>query len=89
MKESKSYKTYYDLATGKVQPKLKYIRRSSRTKTNEAPKPSTGKRVKAMAKVTKSEKKKKQAPGLEALSDIALTEAEQMKLAIERSKTQL
>ncbi|GJT82989.1 hypothetical protein Tco_1057331 [Tanacetum coccineum] len=34
-------------------------------------------------------KKKQQAPGLEALSDIALTKAEQMKLAIERSKTQL
>ncbi|GJV43259.1 hypothetical protein Tco_1427795 [Tanacetum coccineum] len=89
MKESEAYKTYYDLATGKVQPKPKYVRRSSRTKTDEAPKPSSGKRVKATAKVAKSGKKKQQAPGLEALSDIALTEAEQMKLAIERSKTQL
>ncbi|GKE27238.1 hypothetical protein Tco_1442622, partial [Tanacetum coccineum] len=89
MKESEAYKTYHDLATGKVQPKPKYVRRSSRTKTDEAPKPSSGKRVKATAKVAKSGKKKQQAPGLEALSDIALTEAEQMKLAIERSKTQL
>ncbi|GJY49205.1 hypothetical protein Tco_0439161 [Tanacetum coccineum] len=89
MKESKVYKTYHDLATGKVQPKPKYIRRSSRTKSDEAPKPSSGKRVKATAKVAKSRKKKQPALGLETLSDIALTKAKQMKLAIERSKTQL
>ncbi|GJZ30537.1 hypothetical protein Tco_0575584 [Tanacetum coccineum] len=51
MKESKAYKTYHDLATGKVQPKPKYVRRSSRIKTDEAPKPSSGKRVKSTAKV--------------------------------------
>ncbi|GJR30393.1 hypothetical protein Tco_1106625 [Tanacetum coccineum] len=89
MKESEAYKTYYDLGIGKVQPKPKYVRRSSRIKTDEAPKPSSGKRVKAMAKVAKSGKKKQPAPGLEALSDIALTKAEQMKLAIKRSKRQL
>ncbi|GKA22071.1 hypothetical protein Tco_0708033, partial [Tanacetum coccineum] len=89
MKESETYKTYHDLATGKVQPKPKYVRRSSRTKTDEAPKPSSGKRVKAMAKVAKSGKKKQPTFRLETLSDIALSEAEQMKLAIERSKTQL
>ncbi|GJY86805.1 hypothetical protein Tco_0500831 [Tanacetum coccineum] len=58
-------------------------------KTDEAPKPSSGKRVKAMAKVAKSGKKKQPTFRLETLSDIALSEAEQMKLAIERSKTQL
>ncbi|GJZ00827.1 retrovirus-related pol polyprotein from transposon TNT 1-94 [Tanacetum coccineum] len=42
MKESEAYKTYHDLATGKVQPKPKYVRRSSRTKFDEAPKPSSG-----------------------------------------------
>ncbi|GKD87267.1 hypothetical protein Tco_1358421 [Tanacetum coccineum] len=42
MKESKAYKTYHDLATRKVQPKQKYVCRSSRTKTDEAPKPSLG-----------------------------------------------
>ncbi|GJX08254.1 hypothetical protein Tco_0196186 [Tanacetum coccineum] len=89
MKESEAYKTYHDLATGKVQPKPKYVRRSSKTKADEAPKPSSSKRVKAMAKLARSGKKKQPTPGLEALSDIALTEAEQMKLAIERSKTQL
>ncbi|GJR35846.1 putative reverse transcriptase domain-containing protein [Tanacetum coccineum] len=51
MKESEAYKTYHDLATGKVQPKPKYVRRSSKTKTDEAPKPSSGKRVKSTAKL--------------------------------------
>ncbi|GJV96331.1 hypothetical protein Tco_1547908, partial [Tanacetum coccineum] len=82
MKESEAYKTYHDLATGKVQPKPKYVRRSYRTKTDEAPKPSSGKRVKATAKVAKSGKKKQPALGLETLSDIALTEAAQMNLQI-------
>ncbi|GJV12174.1 putative reverse transcriptase domain-containing protein [Tanacetum coccineum] len=51
MKESKAYKTYHALATGKVQPKPKYVRQSSRTNTNDVPKPSSSKRVKATAKV--------------------------------------
>ncbi|GKF52570.1 hypothetical protein Tco_0159480, partial [Tanacetum coccineum] len=47
-----------------------------------------GKRVKATAKVAKSGKKKQPAPGLETLSDIALTEVEQMKIATNRSLIQ-
>ncbi|GJU15798.1 hypothetical protein Tco_1143764 [Tanacetum coccineum] len=62
MKESEAYKTYHDLATGKVQPKPKYVRRSSRTKSDRTPK---------------------------SFLHIALTVAEQMKLAIERRKTQI
>ncbi|GKA28033.1 hypothetical protein Tco_0714201 [Tanacetum coccineum] len=89
MKESEAYKTYHDLATGKVQPKPKYVRQSSKKKSDEAPKPSSSKRVKATAKVEKSGKKKQPALGLETLSHIALIEPVQMKLAIERSKTQL
>ncbi|GKG44935.1 hypothetical protein Tco_0495013, partial [Tanacetum coccineum] len=50
---------------------------------------SFGKRLKATTKVTKSGKKKQPAKGLETLSEMALSEAEQMRLAIERSKTQL
>ncbi|GJR44414.1 hypothetical protein Tco_1312517 [Tanacetum coccineum] len=69
MKESEAYKTYHDLATGKVQPKPKYVCRSSRSKTEQAPKPSPGKRVKATAKVAKSRKKKQSALGLETLSE--------------------
>ncbi|GJW83451.1 hypothetical protein Tco_0156596 [Tanacetum coccineum] len=89
MKESEAYKTYYAFATGKAIPKLKYVRQTTKEKTVQAPKASFGKRIKSAAKVTRSGKKKQLAEGLETLSEIALSEAEQMKLAIERSKTQL
>ncbi|GJV08566.1 retrovirus-related pol polyprotein from transposon TNT 1-94 [Tanacetum coccineum] len=54
MKALKAYKTYHDLTTGNVQPKPKYVRRSSRSKTEQEPKPSPCKRVKATAKVANS-----------------------------------
>nr|GEU72442.1 retrovirus-related Pol polyprotein from transposon TNT 1-94 [Tanacetum cinerariifolium] len=85
MKESNAYKTYYDLATGKVIPKPKYVWRSTKEKTDQAPKASLGKRLKAIAKVAKSGKKKLSAQGLETLSKIALSEAEQMKIVTKRS----
>ncbi|GJU35936.1 hypothetical protein Tco_1184290 [Tanacetum coccineum] len=88
MKESKAYNTYHALATGKVHTKPKYVRRSFGTKTDDVPKASSGKRVKDSAKVAKSGKKKQPAIGLETLSDIALTKAEQLKLATKRSLTQ-
>ncbi|GKA19708.1 hypothetical protein Tco_0699623 [Tanacetum coccineum] len=88
MKESEAYKTYYAFATGKAIPKPKYVRRTTKEKTVQAPKASSGKRIKSAAKVTKSGKKKQPAQGLETLSEIALSEAEQMKIALERSKTQ-
>ncbi|GKF89435.1 hypothetical protein Tco_0263398, partial [Tanacetum coccineum] len=69
-------------------PKLKYVRRTTKEMTVQAPKSSSDKRIKSAAKVTKSGKKKQPAQGLENLSKIALSEAEQMKIAIERSKTQ-
>nr|GEV07770.1 hypothetical protein [Tanacetum cinerariifolium] len=71
MKKSDAYKTYYDLATGKVIPKPKYVRRSTREKTVQAPKSSPGKRLKATTKVAKSGKKKLPAKGMETLSEVA------------------
>ncbi|GJW65836.1 hypothetical protein Tco_0117720 [Tanacetum coccineum] len=88
MKESDAYKMYHDFATGKVIPKPKYVRRSTREKTDQAPIASLGKRLKAIAKVAKSGMKKLPAQGLETLSKIALSEAEQMKIVTKRSKTQ-
>ncbi|GKB98264.1 hypothetical protein Tco_0984401 [Tanacetum coccineum] len=88
MKESDAYKTYHDFSTRKVIPKPKYVRRSTRGKTDQAPTASPGKRLKATAKVAKSGKKKQPAQGLETLSEIALSEAEQMKIVTKRSKTQ-
>ncbi|GJT70078.1 hypothetical protein Tco_1029364 [Tanacetum coccineum] len=57
-------------------------------KTDQAPKDSPGKRLKATTKVAKSGKKKLPAQGLDTLSEIALSEADQMKLITKRSKTQ-
>ncbi|GJY32461.1 hypothetical protein Tco_0416930 [Tanacetum coccineum] len=51
-------------------------------------KSSTSKRLKATTKVAKSGKKKPPAQGLETLSEIALSEAQQMKIVTKRSKTQ-
>ncbi|GKF08632.1 hypothetical protein Tco_0042856 [Tanacetum coccineum] len=88
MKESGAYKTYHDFATGKVIPKPKYVRRSTREKTDQAPTASLGKRLKAIAKVAKLGKNKLHAQGLETLSKIALYKAEQIKIVTKRSKTQ-
>ncbi|GKA72968.1 hypothetical protein Tco_0779184 [Tanacetum coccineum] len=81
MKELDVYKTYHNFATGKVIPKPKYVWRLTREKTDQAPTTSPGKTLKAIAKVAKSGKKKLHAQGLETLSEITLSEAEQMKEA--------
>nr|GEV14912.1 hypothetical protein [Tanacetum cinerariifolium] len=62
--------------------------RSTREKTNQAPKASPGKRLKATANMAKSGKKKLPINVLETLSEVALSKAEQIKIAIKRSKTQ-
>nr|GEZ21627.1 hypothetical protein [Tanacetum cinerariifolium] len=74
MKESDAYKTYYDFSTGMVIPKPKYVSRSTREKTDKAPKASLGKRLKATVKVAKLGMKKLPTQGLETLSEIALSE---------------
>nr|GEU68071.1 L10-interacting MYB domain-containing protein-like [Tanacetum cinerariifolium] len=45
MKESEAYRTYYAFATGKAILKPKYVRRSVKEKTEQAPKASPGKRI--------------------------------------------
>ncbi|GJU73299.1 hypothetical protein Tco_1264704 [Tanacetum coccineum] len=70
MLESIAYQTYYAYATGEKAPKEK---------------------LKSLAKVAKTDKKKQPATtpktkGLAVLSEVALTEAEQIKLATKRSK---
>nr|GEW52130.1 hypothetical protein [Tanacetum cinerariifolium] len=71
-------------------PKPKYVRRFIKEKSKQALKASSGKRIKSAAKVTTRLRKKKQiAEGLETLSEVALSEVEQMKLAIKICKTQL
>ncbi|GJY74503.1 hypothetical protein Tco_0478934 [Tanacetum coccineum] len=95
---SKAYKEYYAIASGAEPPKAKtkYKKKAdelvtpSKSKISPA---SKGSRLKSPAKVAKTAKKKQpvmmpKTKGLAILSEVALTEAEQIKLATKRSKTQ-
>ncbi|GJS73661.1 retrovirus-related pol polyprotein from transposon TNT 1-94, partial [Tanacetum coccineum] len=94
MLESKAYHTYYAFASGEKAPKPKYIRKKADSDTSPKKKPvqaTKGTRLKSKAKVAKPNKKKQptkktKAKGLAVLSEVALTEAEQLKLATKRSK---
>ncbi|GJS55103.1 hypothetical protein Tco_0628465 [Tanacetum coccineum] len=94
MLESKAYQTYYAFASGEKAPKPKYIRKKVDLDTSPKKKhvqATKGTRLKSKAKVTKPDKmkqpaKKTQAKGLVVLFEVALTEAEQLKLATKRSK---
>nr|GEX73525.1 retrovirus-related Pol polyprotein from transposon TNT 1-94 [Tanacetum cinerariifolium] len=89
MIESEAYKTYYAYATGEKIPKPKYVQKKADSETSPKKKhvqASKGKQIKFMAKVPKSGKKKLHAQGLETLSELALSEAEQMKIATKRSR---
>nr|GFB31099.1 hypothetical protein [Tanacetum cinerariifolium] len=94
MLESKAYNTYYTFASGEKTPKPKYVQK--KTDPNTSPKKEPGQatkdtRIKTKAKVAKSDKTKQpakmpKAKGLDVLFKVALTEAEQLKLANKRSK---
>ncbi|GJV17327.1 hypothetical protein Tco_1362650 [Tanacetum coccineum] len=94
MLESKAYKTYYAFASREKTPKPKYVRKKDDSDTSPKQKPvqaTKGTRIKTKAKGDKSNKKKQPAKmpkskGLDVLSKVALTEAEQLKLATKRSK---
>ncbi|GJU44945.1 retrovirus-related pol polyprotein from transposon TNT 1-94 [Tanacetum coccineum] len=94
MLESEAYKTYHSFATGEKISKPKYVRNKADSQSSPKKKTaptSKGSRVKSSAKKTKSDKKKQPATetkskGLTVLSEVALSKAEQMKLATKRSK---
>ncbi|GJU72024.1 hypothetical protein Tco_1263429 [Tanacetum coccineum] len=82
-------------ATGAEPPKTKASVKKKQIGSDKTTTSSTtkGKRLKTSAKIAKPAKKKQPAKtsidkGLTVLSKVALTEAEQLKLVIERSKTQ-
>nr|GEY05982.1 hypothetical protein [Tanacetum cinerariifolium] len=91
---SKSYKEYYAIASGAEPPKTKAsVRKKQSSSNTTVPPPTKGKRLKISAKVDKYAKEKQPAKlstakGLTVLSEVALTEAEQIKLATKRSLTQ-
>ncbi|GJZ96021.1 hypothetical protein Tco_0668355 [Tanacetum coccineum] len=94
MVESKAYQTYYAFASREKAPKPKYIRKKADSKTSPKKKPVQATkctRLKSKAKVTKPNKnkqhaKKIKAKGLDVLSEVALTKAEQIKLVTKRNK---
>ncbi|GJV24993.1 hypothetical protein Tco_1377688 [Tanacetum coccineum] len=94
MLESKAYRTYYTFASGEKALKPKYIQKKANSDTSPKKKPiqaTKGTRLQSKAKVSKLDKKKQPAKktkekGLDVLSEITLTKAEQIKLATKRSK---
>ncbi|GJR06092.1 hypothetical protein Tco_0529076 [Tanacetum coccineum] len=65
---------------GAEPPKTKASVKKKQARSDKAPKAPKGKRLKATAKVTKPSKKKIPTKGLETLSEVALTEEEQMRI---------
>ncbi|GJW25037.1 hypothetical protein Tco_0038848 [Tanacetum coccineum] len=90
IQNSESYKEYYAIALGEVPQKTKASVHKKKADSEMIPKekPSTDpkdKRVKQTGKLIGSGKQKQR---LETLSEIALTETEQLKIAIKRSRIQ-
>ncbi|GJZ27754.1 retrovirus-related pol polyprotein from transposon TNT 1-94 [Tanacetum coccineum] len=95
IKDFESYKEYYAIASGAEPPKTKASVKKKQAGSDKTKTPPTakGKRLKTSVKAAKPAKKKQpaktsKAKGLSILSDVALTEAEQMKLATKRSLIQ-
>ncbi|GJT50503.1 hypothetical protein Tco_0976660, partial [Tanacetum coccineum] len=86
MLESKAFKTYRAYATGEKAPKSKATKKKTDSESSPKTKPSQaskGKRIKTSAKGDKPATTKSK--GLIVLSEVALSEAKQMKLATKRS----
>ncbi|GJU77964.1 hypothetical protein Tco_1275034 [Tanacetum coccineum] len=95
IKDFESYKEYYVISSRAEPPKTKASVKKKQVGFDKTKTPLTakGKRLKTSAKTAKPSKKKQPAKtskvkGLKVLSDVALIEAEQMKLATKRSLIQ-
>ncbi|GKE25511.1 hypothetical protein Tco_1440895 [Tanacetum coccineum] len=89
MLESEAFKTYRAYATGEKAPKSKATKKKTDSKSSPKTKPSPaskGKIIKTSAKGDKPATTKSK--GLTVLSEVALSEAEQMKLATKQSLTE-
>ncbi|GKB11852.1 hypothetical protein Tco_0845775 [Tanacetum coccineum] len=92
MLESEAYMTYRAYATGEKTPKPKSTKKKADSESSPKTKPtqaSKGKRIKTSAKGDKAAKMKQsttKSKGLTVLYEVALSEAEQIKLATKRSK---
>ncbi|GKC05666.1 hypothetical protein Tco_0997276 [Tanacetum coccineum] len=95
IKDYESYEEYYAIASGAEPPKIKASVKKKQARSDKTKTPSTakGKRLKTSAKAAKPAKKKQpaktsKAKGLTVPSEVALIEAEQMKLDTKRSLIQ-
>ncbi|GKD14092.1 retrovirus-related pol polyprotein from transposon TNT 1-94, partial [Tanacetum coccineum] len=90
IKDSEIYKEYYAIASGAEPPKTKASVKKKQVESDKAKTPlaTKGKRLKTTAKVTKPSIKKQPTQGLETLSEVALTEEEQMRIVTKRSLTE-
>ncbi|GJU72514.1 hypothetical protein Tco_1263919 [Tanacetum coccineum] len=96
MLESEAYKTYHTYATGEKIPKPKYVKKKADPESSPKKKSaqaSKGNRLKISTKVAKPVKKKQPATtskekSLNVLSEVALSEVEQIKLSTKRSLIQ-
>nr|GEV51008.1 hypothetical protein [Tanacetum cinerariifolium] len=91
IRNSKAYKEYYAIATGEAAPKPKASVRRTRSSSDTSITPPTtaaSPRLTASAKGKQTAKASK-AKSLSALSEIAMTEAQQLKLATKRSMQQM
>ncbi|GKD46313.1 hypothetical protein Tco_1270958 [Tanacetum coccineum] len=92
MLESEAYMTYHAYATGDKTLKQKSTKKKADSESSPKTKPtqaSEGKRIKTSAKEDKAAKMKQsstKSKGLTVRSEVALSEADQMKLATRRSK---
>ncbi|GJY64987.1 retrovirus-related pol polyprotein from transposon TNT 1-94 [Tanacetum coccineum] len=94
IRNSESFKEYYAIASGTEPPKTKARVKKKEVGSDMSKTPPTkGKRLRISTKAAKTAKKKQpaktsKAKGLSVLSEVALTEAEQIKLATKRSLIQ-
>ncbi|GKG00863.1 hypothetical protein Tco_0302553, partial [Tanacetum coccineum] len=94
MLKSEACMTYHAYGTGEKTPKPKSTKKKADSKSSPKTKltqASKGNRIKIVAKGDKPTKKKQfvtKSKGLTVLSEVALTEAEQIKLATKRSLIQ-
>nr|GEY61307.1 hypothetical protein [Tanacetum cinerariifolium] len=86
IRDSAAYKEYYPIASGPTPPKTKASMRKTQSSfdTTMAPPTAVSTRLSTSAK-GKQPAKSSKAKGLSVLSEVAMTEAEQMKLATKRS----
>nr|GEU84626.1 hypothetical protein [Tanacetum cinerariifolium] len=89
LRNSEAYKEYYAIASGATPPKTKasFRKTKSSSETTITPPTAAGTRLSTSAK-GKQPAKSSKAKGLSVLSEVVMTEAEQMKLGTKRSLQQ-